>query len=83
MPTVPVQQLRAIRRACNLLGSQSALAAILEVSTPTVNQWIKGKRRVPPKQCPPIEKALFGKVKCEQLRPDVDWSYLRGTDKRH
>jgi DNA-binding transcriptional regulator YdaS (Cro superfamily) len=28
-----------------------------------------------------IEKQSFGEVRCEQLRPDVDWAYLRGTRK--
>lgn len=26
-----------------------------------------------------IEKASNGVVRCEDLRPDVDWAYLRGT----
>ncbi|MBX9637182.1 MAG: helix-turn-helix domain-containing protein [Nitrosomonas sp.] len=65
--------------ACNLLGGQRALANKLNVSSPTVNQWIKGVRPIPAKQCPEIEKLVSGKVKCEDLRPDVDWAYLRGT----
>lgn len=26
-----------------------------------------------------IEKHTDGAVRCEELRPDVDWAYLRGT----
>jgi len=26
-----------------------------------------------------IERESGGKVRCEELRPDVDWAYLRGT----
>lgn len=26
-----------------------------------------------------IERESGGKVKCEELRPDVDWAFLRGT----
>lgn len=26
-----------------------------------------------------IEKASEGKVKCEEMCPEVDWAYLRGT----
>lgn len=26
-----------------------------------------------------IERETAGAVRCEDLRPDVDWSYLRGT----
>jgi len=28
---------------------------------------------------PAIERATKGAVRCEELRPDVDWAYLRGT----
>lgn len=27
-----------------------------------------------------IERESLGVVRCEDLRPDVDWAYLRGTD---
>ena len=30
-------------------------------------------------RCIQIEKATAGAVRCEQLRPDIDWAYLRGT----
>lgn len=26
-----------------------------------------------------IERATSGAVRCEELRPDIDWSYLRGS----
>lgn len=26
-----------------------------------------------------IERESGGEVRCEQLRPDVDWAYVRGT----
>lgn len=26
-----------------------------------------------------LERESAGKIRCEQLRPDVDWAYLRGT----
>lgn len=29
-----------------------------------------------------IERESAGAVTCEELRPDVDWAYLRGTAKR-
>lgn len=28
-----------------------------------------------------IERESDGKVRCEDLRPDVDWNFLRGTEK--
>lgn len=30
--------------------------------------------------CINIERESNGSVKCEELRPDVDWGYLRGTN---
>ena len=32
--------------------------------------------------CIDIERESSGAVRCEVLRPDVDWAYLRGTEKR-
>lgn len=29
-----------------------------------------------------IERESGGKVRCEEIRPDVDWRYIRGTKKR-
>lgn len=29
-----------------------------------------------------IDRESCGQVTCEELRPDVDWAYLRGTQKR-
>lgn len=69
----------AIKKACGLVGGQASMARYLGVSPPTVNQWISGTRPVPTGQCPEIEKATSGAVTCEELRPDVDWAYLRGT----
>ncbi|WLW86121.1 helix-turn-helix domain-containing protein [Klebsiella pneumoniae] len=51
----------------------------LGVSAPTVNQWTSGTRQIPAERCPEIEKATGGVVTCEDLRPDVDWKYLRRT----
>lgn len=34
------------------------------------------------KLCIAIERETDGEVRCEQIRDDVDWNYLRGTRKR-
>lgn len=44
-----------------------------------VSQWVSGVRRVPAERCPGIERATDGAVRCEDLRPDVDWAYLRAS----
>lgn len=69
--------MHAIDKAAEILGSQSAIADLLEVSRGAVNQWTLPGRRVPAEHCPRIERATEGRVRCEELRPDVDWAYLR------
>lgn len=66
-----------IARAIDLLGSANALAQQLNVSAAAVGQWKSGERRVPAERCPEIERATDGKVRCEELRPDVAWDVLR------
>lgn len=67
----------AIRAAAEKVGGQAALARILDVKPPTVNQWVKGERQVPAEKCPAIERATDGTTRCEDLRPDVPWGVLR------
>ena len=77
-PTLP------IRRACDLLGSPSTLAATLGVSPQMISQWLKNERPIPIDRCVEIEMATHGAVRCEALRPDKakHFSYLRSTDPR-
>lgn len=58
------------------------LAKDLGVNPVVISQWRTGVRRVPAERCPSIEEATAGAVTCEELRPDVDWNFLRGTAKR-
>lgn len=71
----------AIRKACHLVGGLSKMAALLGVKVPTVSQWVSGNpqnhRQVPAERCPAIERATSGQVRCEELRPDIDWAVLR------
>lgn len=66
-----------ILTACALLGGQAGMARALDVTPAAVNQWCKGLRSVPAERCPEIERATGGKVRCEELRPDVAWEVLR------
>jgi DNA-binding transcriptional regulator YdaS (Cro superfamily) len=67
-----------IEKLIALFGGPVKCAAKLELkSYQTVQQWRAS--RVPAEHCPRIEKLTAGKVTCEELRPDVDWAYLRGT----
>jgi DNA-binding transcriptional regulator YdaS (Cro superfamily) len=71
---------KPIETACEIVEGQANLARLLNITPSTVNQWVKGVRPVPAERCPSIERLVGGKVRCEALRPDVEWSYLRGTD---
>lgn len=59
--------------------SAKQLASDLGVPPPLISQWRTGARPVPAERCPAIEKATGGAVTCEELRPDVDWGFLRGS----
>lgn len=72
---------KPIELACEIAGGITNLANALGVKPPTVSQWISSNpslsRRVPAERCPAIERATNGQVRCEDLRPDVDWAVLR------
>ena len=61
-------------------GRAASLARHIGVSPVLISQWANGHRPVPAERCPEIEKATSGEVTCEELRPDVDWAYLRGAN---
>jgi len=71
----------ALRKAIEIVGGQAALGEACGVWQTAVSNWLK-RENVPAEYCPAIEKATKGLVLCEQLRPDVDWRYLRGTKRR-
>jgi DNA-binding transcriptional regulator YdaS (Cro superfamily) len=58
-------------------GRQSSLARAVGVDSQLVWQWARGVRQVPADRCPAIERATEGAVRCEELRPDVEWAVLR------
>ena len=71
-----------LARAVEIVGSKAELAARLNLTRAAVWQWSMQGRKVPAEYCPSIERMTNGLVTCEQLRPDVEWSYIRGTKKR-
>lgn len=56
--------------ACELMGSQNALADALGIRSPSISEWRK-RQKVPVERCPDIERATDGKVTRYELRPDV------------
>lgn len=67
-----------IDRAAKHLGSQRILATMIGVTPGAVSQWKTAG--VPVEHCPRIERLTDGAVRCEEMRPEVDWAYLRATD---
>ena len=68
-----------LKRAIAVAGSQADLARRINVVQQVVNNWLR-RGNVPADYCPAIERATGGAVRCEDLRPDVDWGYLRATN---
>ena len=61
---------------------QSAAEAFAEQCGTTlgqIRQVAGGHRRASANLCIAIEQASSGSIRCEDLRPDVDWAYLRNT----
>ena len=54
--------------------TNAGLARELGVPPSLLSQWATGARQVPAERCLAIERATNGKVRCEDLRPDVDWT---------
>jgi DNA-binding transcriptional regulator YdaS (Cro superfamily) len=55
------------------------LAARCETTAGQLKQIAYGNRRASVRLAVSLERETQGKVTCEQLRPDVDWAYLRGS----
>jgi len=73
--------LQAARIAVQVMGGPVNTAKLLNVRGwryQTVQSWLAN--RVPAEYCPAIEREtvrLGTPVRCEQLRPDVEWGVLR------
>ena len=72
--------MKAIRDAIERAGGPAKAAELLRCSVQAVYFWREGKRQFPAEHCPSLEAATG--VTCEELRPDVSWSVLRGTAKK-
>lgn len=62
---------------------QVDLARALGVTQGAVHQWASGLTRVAVERCIEIERATARAVTCEDLRPDVDWGFIRATATAH
>lgn len=60
-------------------GGITRLATSLGISSSYLSQLSSGSAPISLERCIDIEKATGGAVRCEELRPDVDWAYLRNS----
>lgn len=77
-----IEKSAGLLKACKAAKGSTRLAELLtEYGRPTskasVSRW--KREQVPAEACPDIE-AVTG-IRCEDLRPDVNWSVLRGRTK--
>lgn len=70
--------LDALERAIDEM-TLAGLSRALGVKYQLIQGWRGRERRfaTPAEFCPSIERATDGRIRCEELRPDVDWSVLR------
>ena len=61
------------------VGDRKALAERCDTSLQHLKNIADGFRKCGEKLAIEIEKNSSGAVTCEELRDDVDWAYLRGS----
>lgn len=64
------------KRAIKAAGGAPTVAKLFGISPVSVYEWINNDR-IPAERCPALERAGKSAVRCEEMRPDVDWAYLR------
>ena len=60
---------------------QEVFAIGCETSVGQLKQVAGDHRRASVSLAINIERESDGAIRCEELRPDVDWDYIRGTSK--
>lgn len=76
--------MEALRTYLNSLSpdKQESFADKCDTSISYLRKAISVRHKMGERLVIAIEKASSGQVRCEDLRPDVDWSFLRGTSSR-
>lgn len=60
---------------------QADFASRCGTSVAYIRKTISAGNRFGEKLCINFERESLGAIVCEELRPDVDWAYLRNTSK--
>lgn len=64
------------------ISEREAFATKCDTTYAFLRNVAYGQRRAGESLCINIERESAGSVTCEELRPDVDWAYLRGTSNK-
>lgn len=67
-----------IKEWVRLAGGARAIASDRLLCESAIYNWIS-RGKLPAEHCPSIERLTGGVVRCEQMRPDVEWSVLRAS----
>lgn len=70
--------MNALTKAIETIGGQTELAKQLGTSVQAVNNWTR-RGSVPPEYAPVIEVLTDGKVKADELCPQVPWGVIRSS----
>lgn len=70
--------MNAISKAIDCLGSQEQLAKAVDLTQSAISSYVTGIKRPSAEVAIRIEAATDGKVRVEDLRPDVPWHVIRG-----
>ncbi len=60
-------------------GAQAAFAVRCGTTVNYLRNAISSRKKLGESICINVERESLGSVRCEDLRPDVDWAYLRGS----
>jgi DNA-binding transcriptional regulator YdaS (Cro superfamily) len=71
-----------IETLIKILGGVPKTAEAFDVTDKAVYRWRRRTARFPAAECPKAERLTGGQVLCEELRPDAEWAYIRGTSKQ-
>jgi DNA-binding transcriptional regulator YdaS (Cro superfamily) len=81
METTNLDGLRSFIRKLPDVAAREEFARNCGTSLNYLRKSLSKQRFVPDaKLCIAIERESGGKVRCEELRPDADWQFLRSTD---
>ncbi len=67
----------AFEKAIKIAGSKAALARGLGITPWALSKW--NFYKIPEERCLSIEKITHQEVTAEQLRPDINWAFVRST----